>query len=73
MKSEIYILEDDKEYELVDSIIKGKTKYLLLIENENYAHICIRKEIDDFVDRLEEEEYTMILNEFIEKNKDLFK
>lgn len=72
MKSEIYILEDDQEYELVDRINKEKYSYLLLIEANNYKHICIRKEIGDILETLEDDEYTNVLGEFIRKNEDLF-
>ncbi len=71
MKSEVYILEDNQEYELVDSIETKNAKYLLLIESDNYSHICIRKEVDDLVEKLTDKEYTEYLGKFIEKNKNL--
>lgn len=72
MKSEIYILEDDQEYELIDRIEKKDYNYLLLIQADNYKHICIRKEIGDILETLENDEYTNVLGEFIRKNQDLF-
>lgn len=71
MKSEVYILEDNQEYELVDSIEEKNAKYLLLLESNNYSNICIRKEVGDLVEKLTDEEYTKYLKEFVEKNKNL--
>ena len=71
MEKKIYTL-NNIEYELIDTIIDKNTKYLLLMDISNYSNICIRKEVGDFIERLDDEEYNNIIVKFLEKNKNLF-
>lgn len=64
-----YILEDNKEYNLVDSYINNGITYLLLIGNDDT--LLIRKIVnsnDEVICRLDENEYDLVYNEFIHKN-----
>jgi hypothetical protein len=64
-----YILEDNKEYKLVDSYTQNDIKYLLLISDDNT--LLIRKIVnnnDEVICRLDEDEYDLVYNKFVLKN-----
>lgn len=64
-----YILEDNKEYKLVDSYTQNDIKYLLLIGNDDT--LLIRKIVnnnDEVICRLDEDEYDLVYNKFVLKN-----
>lgn len=64
-----YILEDNKEYKLVDSYTHNDIKYLLLISDDNT--LLIRKIVnnnDEVICRLDEDEYVLVYNKFVLKN-----
>ena len=71
------ILENGVEYTEIDKLIYNNTEYLLLSNINDVKDSCIRKiEIDnneEFISRLDDEnEFDIILDLFMEKNKSLF-
>ena len=71
------ILENGIEYTEIDKLIYNNTEYLLLSNINDVKDSCIRKiEIDnneEFISRLDDEnEFDIILDLFMEKNKSLF-
>ena len=70
----IYTLEDGFEYELIDTLEHDGTKYYLLSEVDNDKNICIRKIIEEntleYFSLLNDEEFDIIYEKFVEKNKD---
>ena len=69
---ETFKLEDNTRYILYDSVIINEKKYLLLSDIDNPANICFRREENDELITLNEEEYLNVIDKFVEKNKDLF-
>ncbi len=75
---EIYTLEDNNEYEVYDTIEEDNNTYLLLAEVNNLKNIVIRNLVynkvngEEHLERLDEDKFDEIFNEFIKKNKDLF-
>ena len=64
-----YILEDNKEYKLVDIYTHNDIKYLLLISDDDT--LLIRKIVnnnEEVICRLDEDEYDLVYNEFVLKN-----
>ena len=64
-----YILEDNKEYKLVDSYTHNDIKYLLLISDDDT--LLIRKIVnnnEEVICRLDEDEYDLVYNKFVLKN-----
>ena len=73
MEDEVrYTLEDNLEYVLVDKVFYNSKEYLLLSEVDNYENICIRELRDDGLYTFDEEDFSKILQLFVDKNKDLF-
>lgn len=74
-KIRIVTLEDDKDYQVVDAINYKNTEYLLLSKVNNNKEICIRKILiednEEYISRLKKEEFNIIVNMFVEKNKNL--
>lgn len=71
------VLENGIEYTEVDELTYNNTKYILLSNIKNVKDSCIRKlSVEDnkeYLCRLEnDQEYDVVLNLFIEKNKTLF-
>ena len=71
------ILENGIEYTEVDKLVYNNTEYLLLSNIKNVKDSCIRKiEVEnneEYICRLEDEnEFDIILDLFMEKNKALF-
>ena len=71
------ILENGIEYTEVDTIVYNNNKYLLLSNINNVKDSCIRKisieNNKEYICRLKDHnEFNMILNMFLEKNKALF-
>lgn len=71
------ILENGIEYTEIDKLVYNNTEYLLLSNVKNVKDSCIRKiEIEnneEFVCRLEDDnEFDIVLDLFMEKNKALF-
>ncbi len=74
---EIFTLEDNNEYELVDTIEEENNKYLLLSQMNNLNNIVIRRLVKDedgeeYLERLEDNIFNVIFDKFIKKNKNLF-
>lgn len=71
-----FVLENGIEYTEVDMLDYNDNKYLLLSNINDVKDSCIRKlvvEVDgEYVCRLDDEEFDVVLNMFVEKNKDLF-
>lgn len=71
------VLENGNEYVEVDSLVYANEKYLLFSNVKNVKDFCIRKlEITnnkEFLVRLDaEEEFEIVLDLFMKKNKALF-
>lgn len=71
------VLENGVEYTEIDELTHNDTKYVLLSNVKNVKDSCIRKiEIEDneeYLCRLDNDnEFDIILNLFMEKNKTLF-
>ena len=71
------ILENGVEYTEIDKLVYNNTEYLLLSNVKNVKDSCIRKiEIEnneEMICRLDDEnEFDIILDLFMEKNKALF-
>ncbi len=72
----VYILEDEKDFILIDTLEYNNVKYLLLSSVSNPEYICIRKiiveEFEEYIVKLEEYEFETIVDQFLLKHKDLF-
>jgi len=71
------ILENGIEYTEVDDLIYNNIRYVLLSNVKNVKDSCIRKisikEDEEFLSGLDnEEEFDLILDLFMQKNKTLF-
>lgn len=71
------VLENGIEYTEVDDLIYNDTKYILLSNVKNVKDSCIRKltveNNEEYLSRLDNDnEFEMILDMFLEKNKTLF-
>lgn len=71
------VLENGIEYTEVDKLVYNNTEYILLSNVKNVKDSCIRKiEIEndeEYICRLEDQnEFDIILDLFMEKNKALF-
>ena len=71
------VLENGIEYTEIDNLIYNNIKYVLLVNTDNAKDSCIRKiSVEDnkeYVCRLKnQDEFNIILNMFLEKNKALF-
>ena len=75
---EIYTLEDNNDYELVDEIVEDDIRYLLLSQVNNISNIvvrCVTKDEEtgeELLERLTDEKFNSIFDKFIRKNKNLF-
>lgn len=75
MEIDKIVLEDNKDYFILDTLLIDQTKYLFLSENLNCHTSIIRKLSTNGKEILglnSEEEYDKALCFFIEKYKDLF-
>lgn len=71
------VLENGIEYTEVDDLVYNDTKYILLSNVKNVKDSCIRKltieNNEEYLSRLDNDnEFEMILDMFLEKNKTLF-
>lgn len=71
------VLENGIEYTEIDELVHNNTRYVLLSNVKNVKDSCIRKiEVEDdeeYLCRLEDDnEFNVVLDLFIEKNKTLF-
>ena len=71
------ILENGIEYSEIDNLVYNNIKYVLLSNINNSKDSCIRKisieNNKEYVCRLkDQDEFNIILNMFLEKNKALF-
>lgn len=70
------ILENGIEYTEIDDLIYNNTRYVLLTNVDNVKDSCIRKiRIDNdknYISRLDDNEFDIVLSMFLEKNKALF-
>ena len=70
------ILENGIEYTEVDNLVYNDSKYVLLSNIKNVKDSCIRKIIiednEEYVCRLDENEFNLILSLFLKKNETLF-
>ena len=71
-----YRLENGKFYNEITNVYYNKVRYMLLVNTNDDKDICIRKLVVDgnnkFIVRLDPEEYELIKEKIILKNKDLF-
>lgn len=69
-------LENGIEYTEIDDLIYNNTRYILLTNVDNVKDSCIRKiRVDNdknYISRLNENEFDIVLSMFLEKNKALF-
>ena len=77
MEVNTMILENGVEYTEVDNLVYNNIKYVLLINTNDTKDSCIRKisieNNKEYVCRLKDyNEFDIILNMFVEKNKALF-
>lgn len=70
------ILENGIEYTEIDDLIYNNTRYVLLTNVDNVKDSCIRKiRVDNdknYISRLDDNEFDIVLSMFLEKNKALF-
>lgn len=71
------VLENGLEYIEIDELIYSDTKYILLSNYGNVKDSCIRKVVmrgnQEYLCKLKDnQEFKLILNLFVEKNKALF-
>ncbi|MGM9877778.1 MAG: hypothetical protein ACI33S_03920 [Bacilli bacterium] len=75
-QGKISVLEDGKEYEIIDTLEYNNQKYILFSNILNIENICVRKVVsinnEEFFDFLDEIEFQEVIEKFIEKNKNLF-
>ena len=77
MEVDTIVLENGIEYTEIDDLIYNNTKYILLSNIKNAKDSCIRKisieNDEEYLCRLDNDnEFDMILDMFLEKNKALF-
>lgn len=73
MEIETVMLEDNKEYYIIDTIIIDNLKYLFLSQEFNSDVIVIRKVLENKIIGLDNEaEYNKALKVFTNKYKDIF-
>lgn len=77
MEVDTIVLENGIEYTEIDDLIYNNTKYILLSNINNVKDSCIRKisiqDNEEYLCRLDNDnEFDMILDMFLEKNKALF-
>lgn len=72
----VYTLEDGKDFILLDTLEYNNEQYLLLSSEKKSDYICIRKLIIDnnieYIVKLEEYEFEVVVDQFLLKHKDLF-
>lgn len=71
------ILENGIEYTEVDDLVYNNTKYILLSNIKNVKDSCIRKisieDNEEYLSRLDDDnEFDVVLDLFMQKNKALF-
>ena len=70
------ILENGVEYTEVDTLVYNNNRYVLLSNIGNVKDSCIRKIVIEnnieYVSRLDDSEFDIILNLFMKKNETLF-
>ena len=75
-QGKISVLDDGKEYEIIDTLEYNNQTYLLFSNTLNIEKICIRKivniENEEFFDFLDEIEFQEVIEKFIKKNENLF-
>lgn len=75
---DIYTLEDNNDYEVVDSIEEDDSLYLLLSQMNNISNIVIRcltkddESGEEYLERLTDDKFNSMFDKFIRKNKNLF-
>lgn len=71
---DIYTIDND-DYILLDSIIYGQEKYLLLSKKDDESKTIFRKSIiideEEYLEKIDESIYDEIVNLFLEHNRDL--
>lgn len=77
MEVDTIVLENGIEYTEIDDLMYNDTKYILLSNINNVKDSCIRKitveNNEEYLCRLDNDnEFDMILDMFLEKNKALF-
>lgn len=75
-KCKIYTLEDGIKYEEVETITYKNDKYILLCEKDSLTNICIRRLSNEnneiYLNRVNEDEFDDLMNEFALKMKNFF-
>lgn len=73
--NQVLTLENSEDYYIINTLIHLNIKYLLLSDVSNQKDICIRKikieNTKEYVCRLEDNEYSMIINLFMKENHDI--
>lgn len=77
MEVDTIVLENGIEYTEIDDLVYNDTKYILLSNINNVKDSCIRKiaiqDNEEYLCRLDNDnEFDIILDMFLEKNKALF-
>lgn len=76
IEGKISVLENDQEYEVIDTLEYNNQKYILFSNIKNIEDICVRKIIykdnDEYFSLLNETEFHDVMQKFIQKNKNLF-
>lgn len=76
IEGKISILENNQEYEVIDTLEYNNKKYILFSNIKNIEDICVRKIIhkdnDEYFSLLNETEFHDVMQKFIQKNKNLF-
>lgn len=75
--NDVVLLENNEEYNVVNSVTYKEEKYILLSNTTNQKDICVRKlkkENDkEYICRLKDEELNEVLNLFLKENNILEK
>ena len=75
--NDVVLLENNEEYNVVNSITYKEEKYILLSNTTNQKDICVRKlkkeNNKEYICRLKDEELNEVLNLFLKENNILEK
>ena len=75
--NDVVLLENNEEYNVVNSVTYKEEKYILLSNTTNQKDICVRKlkkeNNKEYICRLKDEELNEVLNLFLKENNILEK
>ena len=70
-----YLLEDNEYYNEIDSVYYNDKKYMLLVNENNYKDMCIRKlevrDGEEYILTINSDEFDKVKEILLDKNKSL--